>query len=282
MNEEEVADMRWVGFITAADRRGGHYRPRSSSPTAYGGFSDIWQCDALFFGDVTAVVAVKKLRAVKLPQGLDKSQTSKRLLKDNVLIDQLERPRITDFGLSKIVEEEPSLTSLRSASLQDAGNTRWIAPELLLEEGVSRSKRTDIYSFGCVVFFIFTGDVPFKGIADGHLVISRYKGASPIQDDLRYPDLDSNTTLMEIMRSCWDKNPQLRPDIGDIVSSLTNQPNADGLGPVEMPKPPSAVSAILKSAKLRSKQVLQKLWSSMQKFWGRILRSRGLKRQTVL
>ncbi|KIO20915.1 hypothetical protein M407DRAFT_45060, partial [Tulasnella calospora MUT 4182] len=139
---------------------------------------------------------------------------------DNVLIDQKECPRITDFGLSKIVEEEDALSSLRSASLRDAGNTRWIAPELLLEEGVSRSKKTDIFSFGSVTFFIFTGDVPFKGIADGQLVISRYKGADPIQDGSHYPNLSADMALMSIMRSCWDKDPQCRPEIGDVVTSL--------------------------------------------------------------
>ncbi|KAG8916483.1 hypothetical protein FRC01_003120, partial [Tulasnella sp. 417] len=216
MKEEEVAHMPWVAFIAVADQLGGRYRPRSGSPAAYGGFSDIWQCDAIFSCS-TAVVAVKKLRAVRIPQGSDKSQTSKRLLKrlkrelkvwmrlkhpniapllgftfnqeiaiispwftrgnlseylakhpeadrmkliegvaaglgylhsstptiihgdikpekDNVLIDKEESPRITDFGLSKIVEEDHALSSLRSASLRDAGNSRWIAPELLLEE----------------------------------------------------------------------------------------------------------------------------------------------------
>ncbi|KAG8975430.1 hypothetical protein FRC05_005760 [Tulasnella sp. 425] len=236
------------------------------------------------------VVAVKKLRAVKLPPGLDKAQTTKKLLRlkhsnvapllgftfneeiaiispwfnhgnvsdylathpgadrmrlvqgvaaglehlhssspvvvhgdmkpDNVLIDQLGCPRIIDFGLSKIVEEDPSLSSIQSASLREAGNARWIAPELLLEEGASRSRQTDMYSFGCVALFMFTGDVPFKGTLDGQLVIARYKGASPIHDGATYPNLNTGSALMEVLRACWNTNPRARPRIGEVVKLL--------------------------------------------------------------
>lgn len=315
MKDEDVRDMRWVGFVTLVDHQGGQYRSRSSAPTAFGGFSDIWQCDTRFFDGSTAVVAVKKLRAVKLPPGLDKSQTSKKLLgrlkkelrvwmrlrhrnvapllgftfdeeiaiispwfghgnvsdylaahpeadrmklvqgvaaglehlhssspvvvhgdmkPDNVLIDQLGCPRIIDFGLSKIVEEDPSLSSFRSASLREAGNARWIAPELLLEEGASRSRQTDMFSFGCVALFIFTGDVPFKGTLDGQLVIARYKGASPIQDGATYPNLETGSALMEVLRACWNLDPQGRPEIGDVVKLLN--PAHPGSGPSAVSK----------------------------------------------
>lgn len=61
MKEEEVSDKRWVGFVTLVCHRGGLYRPRSSGPVAYGGFSDIWQCDTLFFDGSKVVVGHKTL-----------------------------------------------------------------------------------------------------------------------------------------------------------------------------------------------------------------------------
>lgn len=62
--------------------------------------------------------------------------------------------KLIDFGLSKAVEVEQGVTAVSSTSLRDAGNARWIAPELLLEEDTSRSCNTDIFSFGCVAFFV--------------------------------------------------------------------------------------------------------------------------------
>lgn len=56
MEEEAVGDMRWVKFVTLVDRKGGQYRQRSSAPAAYGGFSDIWQCDGIFSGGGSVVV----------------------------------------------------------------------------------------------------------------------------------------------------------------------------------------------------------------------------------
>ncbi|KAG8916484.1 hypothetical protein FRC01_003121 [Tulasnella sp. 417] len=139
---------------------------------------------------------------------------------DNVLIDQRGVPRIIDFGLSKLLEEEPNLSPALSASLREAGNARWTAPELLLDEDASRSLKTDIFSFGCIAFFILSGDVPFKTTPDRQLIIARYKCAYPIPEAASYPELNSRRRLMSILHSCWSPDPRYRPFIGHIVQSL--------------------------------------------------------------
>ncbi|KAG8944573.1 hypothetical protein FRC04_001696 [Tulasnella sp. 424] len=296
-----MEDKPWVRFVTLGDQKGGQYRRRSRRPTAHGGFSDIWQCDAIFSDGSKLMVAVKTLRAVALPSG-DEAQITKTLLwrlekelriwmqlqhtniapllgftfgdelvmispwfshgdvskyldahpeadrmklvqgvaagleylhssspvvvhgdmkPDNVMIDQWGCPRIIDFGLSEIDEVDLSLTLLQSDSrIQDAGSPRWMAPELLLEEGTSRSRQTDMFGFGCIAFFIFTGDVPFKGIDGRKLWLARFQGASPIQDGATYPNLNTGNTLMEVLRACWNPDPQARPKIGEVAKLL--------------------------------------------------------------
>ncbi|KAG8917197.1 hypothetical protein FRC01_002614 [Tulasnella sp. 417] len=318
--EEDVRHMRWVGFVTLVGQQGGNYRPRVATPAAYGGFSDIWQCDARFFDGSVSVVAVKKLRAVQLPTGLDKPQTTKKLLQrlkrelqiwmrfdhpnvapllgftfnqeiaiispwfgngnvseylrahpevnrlklvqgvasglaylhsstpvivhgdvkpDNVLIDKWGGPRIIDFGLSKLVEEDPSLSSLQTTSLRDAGNARWMAPELLFRGGGSRSRQTDMFSLACVAFFILSGDVPFKGILDAQLVIARYEGAHPFLDGVVYPNLGVDAPSMGALQSCLDRDPNARPKIGDTPELRSDEEVLDVLSCIVAKNPPS-------------------------------------------
>lgn len=61
LTEEEAGDGRWVRFLTLVHDQGGHYRPRCSAPAAYGGFSDVWQCDTRFADGSKVVVSPKSV-----------------------------------------------------------------------------------------------------------------------------------------------------------------------------------------------------------------------------
>ncbi len=80
----------------------------------------------------------------------------KRLIVEqtNVLVDASGNPRITDFGLVRIIDSQA--TNLSASSFAGKGSLRWQAPELLdtsrFPEGhvAGITTKTDIYAFGCV------------------------------------------------------------------------------------------------------------------------------------
>jgi len=69
-----------------------------------------------------------------------------------------------DFGLSKLVREDGQF-SITNATGRIIGTTFWIAPEILLGNGVNDSNtsiKCDIWSAGCVFFYYLTeGKHPF-------------------------------------------------------------------------------------------------------------------------
>lgn len=68
--------------------------------------------------------------------------------KENVLINDNGDALLMDFGLAMVMEEN----SLYSSSYREGGSVRWMAPELLLNNKVTRSCNTDVYSYGGVAF----------------------------------------------------------------------------------------------------------------------------------
>ena len=85
------------------------------------------------------------------------------------------RLKITDFGIARVVGTE----HLTSAGLR-MGTPAYMAPEQILGHDIDA--RTDIFAMGCVMFFIATGTLPFKGDTPMELVQSRLQtDATPIR-----------------------------------------------------------------------------------------------------
>jgi predicted Ser/Thr protein kinase len=73
----------------------------------------------------------------------------------NILLTASGDPKISDFGMSRIVEREEGKTK------HDMGPIRWMAPESLANR--TYSKKSDVWSFGIVVYEIVARCEPHKG-----------------------------------------------------------------------------------------------------------------------
>jgi serine/threonine protein kinase len=89
----------------------------------------------------------------------------------------------------------------------------YLAPEILLREPYTKS--SDIYSFGMIMWEHTTGKKPFHDRPhDHHLMLDILNGEKPqITDDT--PEFYS-----ELMKKCWDHNPDNRPTAKEISDCL--------------------------------------------------------------
>lgn len=72
--------------------------------------------------------------------------------------DELFQPKITDFGLSKQVDQDNGLTETQSA----IGTPSYMSPEQALE-GKNVTAAADVYSLGAILYEMLTGRPPFRG-----------------------------------------------------------------------------------------------------------------------
>jgi tousled-like kinase len=79
----------------------------------------------------------------------------------NVLFDQYGDAKITDFGLSKIVDSHDPAESMELTS-QGAGTYWYLPPEcFILEDNVRISNKVDVWSIGVIFFQMLFGKRPF-------------------------------------------------------------------------------------------------------------------------
>ncbi len=126
---------------------------------------------------------------------------------DNILINEMYNPKISDFGESRRNTFDGDMTTV--------GTADFAAPEIVA--GAKYDEKVDVYSFGIILAEMVRHDKPYAGLPRAGLTLKIANGLRPaIPDSFKeeWPDIDS------LMQQCWDVDPKKRPSMVDAANSL--------------------------------------------------------------
>ncbi|KNC46733.1 uncharacterized protein AMSG_11754 [Thecamonas trahens ATCC 50062] len=159
----------------------------------------------------------------------------------NILFDKFGMAKVTDFGLSKIMESEASNMELTS---QGAG-TYWYLPPECFVVGPSPptiSSKVDVWSVGVLLFQMLYGRKPFgndlsqKNLLKDNVIINARQVVFPSKPQV-------SEEAKAFIKRCLEYSQHARPDVLTLVSDPFLRPmrskrkSEKGSGPV--PAPPS-------------------------------------------
>lgn len=132
----------------------------------------------------------------------------------NVLIGADGRPRVSDFGLAKLIEGGPRLT----ATSEVIGSPCYMAPEQAGGRNRQVDARTDVYALGATLYHLLTGNAPFEAESPVETLrhVLEREPIPPRRLDSRVPrDLET------ICLTCLAKSPSRRyASAGEVAAEL--------------------------------------------------------------
>ena len=130
----------------------------------------------------------------------------RNLKSTNVLLfENKDVAKICDFGSAHPSEKTGTLSEM-------AGTYRWMAPEFHKRADTKTCQRCDIFSYGMILYEMFTHEIPFSNIHKDVDVASSIRGG-------KRPSLPQDLPLdaKKFVQSCWKQEPQDRPTFEQIL-----------------------------------------------------------------
>jgi ABC-type phosphate/phosphonate transport system substrate-binding protein len=125
----------------------------------------------------------------------------------NILIDAAGEPRLTDFGLAKILQPNAEQTTPPALTTSGVapGTPSYMAPEQVA--GGEAGRAADIYALGAVLYATIAGRPPFQGVTPLDL-FQQITRQAPARLRVFQPAVDAG--LERICLKCLEKDPRHR------------------------------------------------------------------------
>jgi eukaryotic-like serine/threonine-protein kinase len=164
---------------------------------------------------VTEALRVGSQIAAAVEAAHEKGIVHRDLKPANVKVTPDGTVKVLDFGLAKALETDAATIFARSPTIGTAdgvivGTAAYMSPEQARGQAVDR--RTDIWSFGCVLFEALSGHRPFAGPTLSDTIV-RILEREP---DWTLVPAETPPAIERLLRRCLSKDPRHRlRDIGD-------------------------------------------------------------------
>ena len=130
---------------------------------------------------------------------------------ENIMVNSKNQIKVMDFGLAKL---KGSLKLTRTSST--VGTLAYMAPEQI--QGGDVDARSDIFSFGAVLFEMITGHMPFRG---EHEAAMMYSILNEEPESVQKYRQEISSEIDRIIRRALEKDPADRyQHVDDMVSEL--------------------------------------------------------------
>ncbi|KAM4609026.1 ephrin type-A receptor 6-like [Polymixia lowei] len=163
-------------------------------------------------GHFTVIQLVGMLRGIAsgMKYLSDMGYVHRDLAARNILVNSNLVCKVSDFGLSRVLEDDPE-----AAYTTTGGKIpiRWTAPEAISYRKFSSA--SDAWSYGIVMWEVMSyGERPYWEMSNQDVILS-------IEEGYRLPaPMGCPVALHQLMLHCWQKERSHRPKFTDVVSFL--------------------------------------------------------------
>ncbi|MGH0118405.1 UNVERIFIED_CONTAM: hypothetical protein FKN15_023341 [Acipenser sinensis] len=165
-------------------------------------------------GQFTVIQLVGMLRGIAAGMKYlsDMNYVHRDLAARNILVNSNLVCKVSDFGLSRFLEDDTSDPTYTSA-LGGKIPIRWTAPEAIQYRKFTSA--SDVWSYGIVMWEVMSyGERPYWDMTNQDVI-------NAIEQDYRLPPpMDCPSALHQLMLDCWQKDRNNRPKFGQIVNTL--------------------------------------------------------------
>ena len=123
--------------------------------------------------------------------------------------------KVLDFGLVKAVDDGGREATLLTAPNVTTGTPAYIAPEVVRGDQLA-DHRVDIYTLGCVGYWLLTGRLVFQA-PNAIQLMYQHANATPVPPSQR-SELEIPAELDSIILACLAKYPEARPQTAGELS----------------------------------------------------------------